>query len=103
MQNKSTPKVFNIHHKGDEVSEYIGRGTKWGNPFHIGYDGDRRQVIQKFKDYLEAHPSLKEAALIELAGKNLLCYCAPLPCHGDYLLEIANPNLNNPLSILETK
>ena len=35
-------------------------------------------------------PDLMEAARIELAGRDLLCFCAPLACHGDVLLEIAN-------------
>lgn len=84
------PRVLNRHHTGNEVSEYIGRGTKWGNPFVMGYDGDRGQVIQKYKEYLDNHPELKEAAKKELKGKHLLCFCAPLPCHGDILLKLAN-------------
>jgi len=69
---------------------YIGRPSKWGNPFVIGRDGDRETVIAKYKVWLETQPNLTDAARRELGGKNLVCFCAPLPCHGDVLLEIAN-------------
>ena len=69
---------------------YVGRPSKWGNRFVIGVDGTREEVIAKFEAYLNLHPELVEAAKRELAGKDLLCWCAPLPCHGDVLLRIAN-------------
>lgn len=69
---------------------YIGRPTKWGNPYREGPDGTREEVIAKFEAYLRMNPALMEAAKRELAGKDLLCWCAPLPCHGDVLLRIAN-------------
>lgn len=69
---------------------YIGRPTKWGNPFVIGRDGDRAQVIEKYKAWIATQPHLIEAAKRELKGQNLICFCAPQACHGDTLLEIAN-------------
>lgn len=69
---------------------YIGRPTKWGNPFQIGRDGSRAEVIAKFEDHLRANPALVEAVRRELRGRNLACWCAPMPCHGDVLLRIAN-------------
>jgi hypothetical protein len=68
---------------------YVGRPTKWGNPFRIGPDGTRAEVIAKHKAWLMAQPKLL-AQLGELRGKDLVCYCAPLPCHADILLELAN-------------
>jgi hypothetical protein len=68
---------------------YIGRGSKWGNPYRIGKDGDRDRVCDKYIEYLNTHPDLL-AALPELKGKVLGCYCAPLRCHGDYLAFLAN-------------
>ena len=79
--NKRTCKNYDI---------YIGRPSKWGNPFVIGRDGTREQVIEQFRAYLLSNPTLLEAARIELAGKVLACWCAPLLCHGDVLVEIAN-------------
>lgn len=68
---------------------YIGRPSKWGNPFVIGRDGTREEVISKHRAWLMTQPSLL-AALPELKGKVLGCYCAPLACHGDTLMELAN-------------
>lgn len=85
------PKVYNKHHKNappDAV--YIGRPTKWGNPFSIGKDGTREQVIEKFKHYVLARPELIQAAQRELVGRDLVCFCAPKPCHGDVWLIVAN-------------
>jgi len=66
---------------------YIGRPSKWGNPFRIGPDGTRDQVIAKYKRYASR---FTEADLKELKGKRLGCFCHPLPCHGDVLAELAN-------------
>ena len=69
---------------------YIGRPSKWGNPFVIGADGSRAEVVRKFEEYLKSNPMLMEAAKKELKGKDLVCFCAPLACHGDILSRIAN-------------
>lgn len=68
----------------------IDRRSKWGNPFKIGQDGTREEVIAKFEAWLLQRPNLIALAKKELRGKDLLCWCAPLPCHGDVLLRIAN-------------
>jgi hypothetical protein len=68
---------------------YIGRGGRWGNPFRIGPDGDRADVIAKHERWLAEQRDLLRA-LDELRGRNLVCFCAPLPCHGDLLLRLAN-------------
>jgi len=69
---------------------YIGRPTKWGNPFVIGQHGDRAEVIRRFEAWLHTQPTLIEAAKRELRGKSLVCWCAPAACHGDVLMRIAN-------------
>jgi len=69
---------------------YIGRPSKWGNPFVVGRDGSREEVISKYREWFELHYDLVQAAKDELAGRNLLCFCSPLSCHGDYLLKVAN-------------
>lgn len=68
---------------------YIGRPSKWGNPFVTGRDGARDQVIAKYRAWLESQPALLDA-LDELRGQDLVCWCAPEACRGDVLLELAN-------------
>ena len=66
---------------------YVGRPTKWGNPFTIGRDGTREQVIEAYKEWLATEYSWRSIAE-ELRDKHLVCWCAPKPCHADILLEI---------------
>ncbi len=68
---------------------YIGRPSKWGNPFVVGRDGTRAQVIERYERWLVEQPELV-AALPELAGKTLGCWCAPQGCHGDVLARLAS-------------
>ncbi len=68
---------------------YVGRPTAWGNPFVIGKDGTRAEVVRKYEAYLLASPELL-ARLPKLAGKDLVCWCAPEACHADVLLKWAN-------------
>lgn len=85
------PRVWNKRDSAaPEAAVYIGRPGKWGNPFAIGPDGSREQVIAKYREWLLANPDLVRHVQQELAGKDLLCFCSPLPCHGDVLLEVAN-------------
>jgi hypothetical protein len=73
---------------------YIGRfhprwgGSKWFNRFVIDKDGTRDEVIEKFRAWIVQQPELM-AALPELRGKDLVCWCAPERCHGDVLIELA--------------
>lgn len=72
---------------------YVGRPTKWGNPFEIGRDGDRADVIRQYRAYIDNlryTSDLFVADLDELRGKDLVCWCAPLDCHADILLSLAN-------------
>ena len=78
-----------VVHKSKPHDVYIGRPSKWGNPFHIGTDGTREVVIAKYEAWITTQPHLM-AAIGELAGKRLGCYCAPKPCHGDVLARLAN-------------
>lgn len=73
---------------------YIGRPSRWGNPFVVGRDGSRADVIHKYRSWLLDQPELVARARRELMGKDLVCWCAPLACHGDVLLWIANSGVN---------
>jgi len=78
-----------VHCKKEAHDVYIGRGSKWGNPFVIGKDGDRDEVIKKYEEWFVTQPHLI-ASLHELKGKTLGCYCSPKSCHGDVLSYLAN-------------
>lgn len=72
----------------------IDRRTEWGNPFRIGPDGDREQVIAKFRawllDSIDNDPAVLRHLRLELRGKVLGCWCAPAACHGDVLAAVAD-------------
>lgn len=79
-----------VNGRKEECDIFIGRGSKWGNPFMIGIDGTRDQCIWKYRQQLLSNPVKLAAVKRELKGKVLGCYCKPLPCHGDVLAEIAD-------------
>lgn len=79
-----------VHLKRSPYDVRIDRATKWGNPWIIGVHGDREDVIQKFAADLFADPERMAECRRELRGKVLGCWCAPLPCHGEILAEVAN-------------
>jgi hypothetical protein len=77
---------------------YIGRShprfgsSRWGNPFKLAKgagDAARADVIATYRRWICDQPKLM-AALPELRGRDLVCWCAPLPCHGNVLIELAN-------------
>lgn len=65
---------------------YIGRGSKWGNPFKIGIHGDRDEVIDLYEEYLLENLELL-SCIDELIDKDIWCFCHPKRCHGDVLLK----------------
>ena len=79
-----------VHCKQAAFDVYVGRPSVWGNPFCIGRDGTREQVIEKYKRWLLARPELVAKAKRELRGKVLGCWCSTLPCHADVLVEVAS-------------
>ncbi len=93
--------------KAPEGAIYVGRGSRWGNPFIVGKDGDSAECVRKYEDQLTPYrhhgPTSDLGSLYlsmaniedierELRGKDLMCWC-PLDqaCHADTLLRIANP------------
>lgn len=80
--------------RGDAYDVYIGRGTIWGNPYQMGVDGGRDEVIRKFK-YDFDNGLLKASVDFEtnisiLRGKEIACHCKPAACHGDVIAEYLN-------------
>ncbi len=94
----SGPKVYNKRRgNAPEGAVYIGRPSEWGNPFG-SKDGtqakfrvsSRHEAIQAFKEWVLADPNMVRKIKQRLKGKDLVCWCAPAPCHGHVLLKIAN-------------
>ncbi|WP_433792132.1 DUF4326 domain-containing protein [Actinoplanes sp. CA-252034] len=83
---------------------YVGRPTRFGNPFPADYFG-REQAVTLFREWLSGGDHLGYAdagqrrwaildGLPELAGRDLACWCPlDLPCHADVLLELAAASL----------
>jgi hypothetical protein len=81
------PTVIHIRDKGLEPYVYIGRPSKWGNPFYLSAPETRDSVCEKYRAWIVTQPKLM-ALLPTLAGKRLACFCAPKRCHGDVLADL---------------
>jgi hypothetical protein len=85
--------VLNKHKHGIPAGAvYIGRGSRWGNPFIIGKHGDRDAVCDAYEEALVlamAEGRVTQQDLATLHGKDLVCFCAPQRCHGDTLAKYA--------------
>ena len=72
---------------------YIGRPSKWGNPFHLPLGAsarERDECIQRYRDWLSTQPRLVTEARVRLHGKTLACFCSPKACHGDVLAAVVD-------------
>ena len=83
--------VINCRNKerGVDYTVYIGRPSRWGNPFEIGVDGCRADVIAKYREYVMNNKELLYH-LHELKWQTLGCWCKPENCHGDVLVELVS-------------
>ena len=88
---------FVVHKHKASYDVYIGRPSKWGNPFSHKAGtlarhrvASREEAIERYREWLLRQPELVAKAKQELRGKVLGCWCSPLACHGDVLAEIAN-------------
>lgn len=81
-----------VVHVNDEHDVYVGRPSKWGNPFVAGVDGTRDEVIAKHTAWVYTQPELIAAIKTELKGKRLACWCRPKKnsCHADIYAWIAD-------------
>lgn len=73
---------------------YIGRPSKWGNPFPVD-DVGRDMAIEMYRDWVtvrmdDGNDDFLADIKSELKGKTLVCWCKPLACHGDVLAELAD-------------
>lgn len=74
--------------KSDPNAVYIGRPSKWGNPFKLK-DYPLEACLEKYKEYLNAKLKEDSHFLDPLKRKNLVCFC-PLdqPCHADIIMKV---------------
>ena len=103
------PKVLN--RRTDKVppdAVYVGRPSKWGNPMTIRelevlFPNDtkeerHRRAVTWFEEYAKEKLKIEPNWVWPLQGKDLWCWCAPLPCHADVLLELANEAMKRKLA-----
>ena len=87
------PLVLNARKVGQHVDNavYVGRPSKFGNPFSMSNEIYRDIAIENFREYFYRSPELQKAAVEELTGKHLICWCSPKDCHAtiirDYVYE----------------
>jgi hypothetical protein len=82
--------------KGEGI--YVGRPSVLGNPFAIGRDGDRAEVIAKYRVWLWERVKARGKVFEELvrikkkaeAEDVYLVFCKPLACHGDVVKACVN-------------
>ena len=86
-----------VHCRREPSDVYIGRPSKWGNPFsdRLGTLAEhvvasREEAISRYELWIRTQPELIAAAKVELRGKVLGCWCKPKACHGDVLARIAD-------------
>jgi len=87
-------RVVNI--RTSEFDVFIGRPSRWGNPFWIGPYRSRDAAIKDHMDWLDGklkstagrEPPTKAEIKKHLTGKRLGCYCKPQACHGDNYVAI---------------
>ena len=90
-------RVVNLKDKGAKFDVYIGRPSKWGNPYtHLENTTapyiveTREEAIALYEQELRASPEKMAECKAELKNKTLGCFCSPLACHGDILVKMAN-------------
>ena len=81
--------VVNIKTYPKKDYVFIGRGSPFGNPYVIGKDGDRDEVIKKYeRDFYKKIKNERFRRLVlSLKGKKLGCFCKPEKCHGDIIVQ----------------
>ena len=88
-------KTIVVNKNKSEYDVYIGRGSIFGNPYIIGRDGTREEVIKKYRKwfYNKLRSPKFQFEINKLSGKRLGCFCKPLDCHGDVIANYLNKKL----------
>lgn len=83
------PVLAVVHCKLEPYDVYIGRPSKWGNPFHLKAEVSRHNVLENYRYWISGNKKLL-LDLHELDNKVLGCWCAPRLCHGNILAELVD-------------
>lgn len=73
-----------------QTGVYIGRPSVYRNRFPITTDADRDEVCDRHILYMLTRPDAIAHVRTTLPGKDVICFCAPKRCHGDFLVRLAN-------------
>jgi len=80
-----------------EGAVYVGRPSPFGNPFVIGKDGTREEVVGKYRRRFEELTQTDPEFVLELeklrSATGLVCWCAPLGCHASVIAEYLEKTL----------
>jgi len=71
-----------------EGQRYPKQSSPFANPFKVGRDGTREEVLGKFEALMRQRLAATPHLLCELQGKTLGCWCKPEACHGDVLIKL---------------
>ena len=74
----------------EKYTVYIGRGSIFGNPFVMGKDGSREEVINLYRHYVTQNLDVYKAICNLPKDAILGCFCKPQKCHGDVIVELYN-------------
>ena len=100
-------KIVNL--KNEKYDVYIGRGSKWGNPYsHLEESKaqyktkTRAEAINRYEDWIRnGDGKYLLEHLSELENKTLGCFCKPKSCHGDVLIKLITEKQNPTLDFLK--
>ena len=93
-QTETTTAVINkkfSSRTAQKLSVYIGRPSKWGNPYPLINESRRDLICEQYEEYIATRlikDEITEEDFHEFDGKNMMCFCAPKRCHGDTLLML---------------
>jgi len=89
VRHGAPPTTRVVHCRRESFDVFIGRPSRWSTPFHIGHDGSRDEVVERYREWLIRQPLLLRDVKA-LRGQALGCDCPPRRCHGEVLAELAN-------------
>lgn len=80
-------KVVNL--RKEKYTVYIGRGSIFGNPYKLGKN-TREEVINLYRFHAKQDLNVYKAICNLPKDAILGCFCKPLGCHGDVIIELYN-------------